>query len=190
MSSKWDELLERNRVYAETKHHPKTFFGEGPVAVPSIFIFACLDMRASVEEFLDVKPDALTKVVMAEALIVRNLGGRAKSGLHALLFLEEITQGQALKEVIVLHHTNCGCSINTTADIQKGLKSKYPQNTDEIEQLDFGTYIGGDLENHNRVVREDIKFLQDSPLLRDELKAHIRGYVFDIKTGKLTLVPQ
>ncbi|CAI6100950.1 unnamed protein product [Clonostachys chloroleuca] len=182
MASKWDELLERNRVYAETKHQPKTFLGEGPVAIPSVIIFACLDFRASVEEFLDLKPD--------EALVIRNLGGRVKSGLHALLFLEEVTKSQALKEVIIIHHTNCGCSVITTTDVRESLKSKYPQMADEIDQFDFGTYKGGDLENHNRVVREDIKLLQDSPLVREELKAHVRGYVFDIKTGTLSLVPQ
>uniref|UniRef100_A0A8H7N674 Carbonic anhydrase n=1 Tax=Bionectria ochroleuca TaxID=29856 RepID=A0A8H7N674_BIOOC len=177
MASKWDELLERNRVYAETKHQPKTFMGEGPVAIPSVIIFACLDFRASVEEFLDLKPD--------EALVIRNLGGRVKSGLHALLFLEEVTKSQALKEVIIIHHTNCGCTVITTADVRESLKSKYPQMADEIDQFDFGTYIGGDLENPG-----GYKALARIPLVREELKAHVRGYVFDIKTGKLSLVPQ
>ncbi|CAH0058205.1 unnamed protein product [Clonostachys solani] len=205
MASKWDELLERNRVYAETKHQPKEFLGMAPVALPSVIIFACLDFRASVEEFLDLKPDGkimmhtvaafrlspvLTTMFMTEALVIRNLGGRVKSGLHALLFLEEVTRSQALKEVVIIHHTNCGCSIQTTEGVRQSLKSKYPQMADEIDQLDFGTYKGGDLENHNQVVREDIKLLQDSPLVREELKAHVRGYVFDIKTGKLSLVPQ
>jgi hypothetical protein len=43
---------------------------------------------------------------MTEALVIRNLGGRVKSGLHALLFLEEVTKSQALKEVIIIHHTS------------------------------------------------------------------------------------
>jgi carbonic anhydrase len=34
-------------------------------------------------------------------------------------------------------------------------------------------------------VRDDVEFLRGSPLLREELKKNIHGFVFDIKTGKL-----
>lgn len=34
-------------------------------------------------------------------------------------------------------------------------------------------------------VKDDVEFLKGSPLLREELKQNIQGFVFDIKTGKL-----
>lgn len=34
-------------------------------------------------------------------------------------------------------------------------------------------------------VRDDVEFLKGSPLLREELKKNIQGFVFDVKTGKL-----
>lgn len=34
-------------------------------------------------------------------------------------------------------------------------------------------------------VRKSIAFLKESPLIPDQLKSNIRGFVFDIKTGEL-----
>jgi len=34
-------------------------------------------------------------------------------------------------------------------------------------------------------VREDLKFLKESALVRQEIKDNARGYVYDIKSGKL-----
>jgi carbonic anhydrase len=34
-------------------------------------------------------------------------------------------------------------------------------------------------------VREDLNFLTSEPLVRQELKDNAKGYVYDIKTGKL-----
>jgi len=37
-------------------------------------------------------------------------------------------------------------------------------------------------------VREDLKFLRAQPLIRQEVKDNAKGYVYDIKTGKLNPV--
>ena len=37
-------------------------------------------------------------------------------------------------------------------------------------------------------VRANVKVIKNSSLIRDELKAHTKGLIFDIKTGKLTEV--
>lgn len=38
-------------------------------------------------------------------------------------------------------------------------------------------------------VIEDLKFLKTTPLLRQEIKDNAKGYVYDIKSGKLIPVP-
>jgi carbonic anhydrase len=38
---------------------------------------------------------------------------------------------------------------------------------------------------HKESIAEDIRYLQESKLVRDELKKNIHGYLFDIKTGEL-----
>jgi carbonic anhydrase len=37
-------------------------------------------------------------------------------------------------------------------------------------------------------VREDLKFLKSLPLIRQEIKDNAKGYIYDIKTGKLSPV--
>jgi carbonic anhydrase len=37
-------------------------------------------------------------------------------------------------------------------------------------------------------VREDLDFLRSEPLIRQEIKDNAKGYVYDIKTGKLNPV--
>jgi len=38
-------------------------------------------------------------------------------------------------------------------------------------------------------VREDLKFLREQVLVRQEIKDNARGYIYDIKTGKLRAIP-
>jgi carbonic anhydrase len=38
-------------------------------------------------------------------------------------------------------------------------------------------------------VREDLRFLNAQPLIRQELIDNAKGYIWDIKTGKLTQIP-
>ncbi len=42
---------------------------------------------------------------------------------------------------------------------------------------------------HKETIRQDLKFFKESPLVRQELKDRVYGYVYDIKTGKLIPVP-
>lgn len=46
------------------------------------------------------------------------------------------------------------------------------------------------LSSLDKSVREDLKVLRDSPLVRPELKEHLHGYVLDIKTGLLRQVKE
>jgi len=48
-----------------------------------------------------------------------------------------------------------------------------------------GTDINRSLEQS---VRDDLKIVRDSPMVRQELKDKAIGFVFDIKTGLLTKV--
>ena len=48
-----------------------------------------------------------------------------------------------------------------------------------------------DLKPHNSLeqsVKDDVAILKNSHLMRPELKKQIRGFVFDIQTGKLSEV--
>ncbi|KAH8897955.1 carbonic anhydrase [Thozetella sp. PMI_491] len=178
---KWTDLLHQNQVYSEEKHCAKATIGKEGFELPSVFIFSCIDFRASAEELLDMHSE--------DAFVVRNLGGRVKNSLNALLFVEEFTKGQALKDVIIIHHTDCGCTHNSEEGLRDGLKAKNPEQALEIDQLEFGTYDGSSLEKHKIAVRQDMELLKSSSLIREELKDRVYGYIYDIKSGRLIAVP-
>ncbi|KAL7929786.1 carbonic anhydrase [Trichoderma chlorosporum] len=179
MAPTWEELLERNRVYADTQHKPKPLLGQPGFEIPSVLIFTCVDFRVSAEAFLGLKGD--------EAFVARIPGGRIATGLQTLLFLDTFTQGQALKDIAIIHHLDCGCTHATDEVIKNALKAKSPQQSHEIDKMSFGTYFGHDLQQHINTVEKDIKFVKDSPLIREDLRIH--GYVFDLQSGRLVPVP-
>lgn len=59
-----------------------------------------------------------------------------------------------------------------------------------MENFNCNTYpltrLAGRLEES---VREDLRFLSAQPLIRQELIDNAKGYIYDIKTGKLTQIP-
>jgi carbonic anhydrase len=42
---------------------------------------------------------------MLDAIIVRNAGGRIKNNINDLLFFDTFSQGQTLKDIVIIHHT-------------------------------------------------------------------------------------
>ncbi|KAH8896579.1 carbonic anhydrase [Thozetella sp. PMI_491] len=182
MAPAWTDLLERNRTYSESKHQPKPFISEPDFGLPTVFIFSCIDIRVPVEQILSLKPE--------DAFIARNLGGRVKSSLHALLYLDvfAVSQGGGFKDVVIIHHTDCGCTHATDDIIKSALKQQAPEAAAEADQLAFGTYDGSSIEKHEETLRADLQLFKSSPFVRPELKESVRGYLYDIKTGKLSAV--
>ncbi|KAL7796367.1 carbonic anhydrase [Trichoderma afarasin] len=177
----WTELLEGNRVYAETQHKPAALLGQPGFEIPSVMIFTCIDFRASAEAFLGMKGD--------EAFVVRNPGGRITTGIQSLLFVDTLTGGQALKDIVIIHHFDCGCTHITDDVIKDALKAKSPELGAEIDKMAFGTYSAKNVQQHINNIETDIKFLKDSPLVREELKERVHAYIFDLQSGKLVAVP-
>ncbi|KAK7736341.1 hypothetical protein SLS63_003318 [Diaporthe eres] len=69
-----------------------------------------------------------------------------------------------------------------TEDGIKGyLKERHLGDDEQIDKLQFG--VGNKLEQR---VRDNVKLIKDSPFVREELKAHTKGLIYDIKTGVLT----
>ncbi|KAL7952692.1 carbonic anhydrase [Trichoderma compactum] len=163
MEPTWTELLERNRVYAETQHKPHILLGQPGFDIASVIIFTCIDFRASAEAFLGMKDH--------EAFVVRIPGDRITTSLQSLLFVDTLTGGQAIKDVVIIHH----------------LESRTRA---EIDKMAIGTYSGRNLQQdrHINTVETDIKIWKDSPLVREELKERVHGYVFDLQSGKLVAV--
>ncbi|KAL3482681.1 carbonic anhydrase [Aspergillus germanicus] len=175
-------LLERNAAYAKT-HTPILTNAEikaSGIPAYKTLIITCTDGRIRPERFLDFEHPH-------EFLISRNSGARARPALANLLALDDLV---GLETVLVIGHTDCGAhNFNEDAikERLRGRASNVPTPSDssrDIEALEFGK-IEGSIEQS---VQGDVRFLKESPLVREGLKGSIFGVVFDINSGELVRV--
>ncbi|KAM0449535.1 hypothetical protein ACHAO4_007556 [Trichoderma viride] len=96
--------------------------------------------------------------------------------------MDKFLQNQ-LKEVVIIHHDDCGVQHVTADEISADLKEKFPEHCASIDKLHFDMHDPDGVENS---VKKDIKFLKDCPFLRKDIA--IRGFIYDLKTNKLTEV--
>jgi carbonic anhydrase len=81
-------------------------------------------------------------------------------------------------EIAVIHHTDCGMLTFTNPDLHAKVRQDLGADATGIDFLPFA-----DVEES---VREDVAFLLSSPLISGETL--IRGFVYDVRTGKLSEV--
>ncbi|ORY68290.1 carbonic anhydrase [Pseudomassariella vexata] len=171
-----EEMLRRSSEIAKTTHKPFPLFSELAAVdapKPKIFIFSCIDPRADPASFFGIGP--------ADALIVKNIGGHVNANFENLIFIDQFLG--TLTDVLVIQHTDCGALHITNEAIRQNLKDNDLGRKEDIDELDFGTFTS--VEDQ---VRRNVKFIKDSPFIRDELKARTQGLAYDIKTGVVTRV--
>ncbi|KAH8807299.1 carbonic anhydrase [Xylogone sp. PMI_703] len=171
------DLLQRAEEYAKSSS-PLPYVSEAPkdFVAPTVAIFSCCDFRFYPEEYFQLKK--------GEAFVFRTVGGNLKPYLQDLLFLETLLNSK-LEEIIVIHHEDCGTTRITPSMIKEHTKRAAPERAAEIDHLDFQMHNGKNLEES---VRNDLKFLRESPYIRKELGLNAKGYVFYMKTNKLVQV--
>ena len=155
-----DELLKANEAYAAT-------FDRGNLPLPParrVAIVTCMDAR--------ILPSRALGLEEGDAHVIRNAGGRARDALRSLIISQRLL---GTREVAVIHHTDCGMLTFSNRDLRTKVKADLGQDTGEFDFLPFQDLDGS--------VREDIDFLQATQLLDPETL--IRGFVYDVTTGKL-----
>lgn len=155
-----DELLENNKAYAAQ-------FASGDLPIPpgrQVAVVACMDAR--------LIPSRILGLEEGEAHIIRNAGGMAKDALRSLVISQRLL---GTNEVIVIHHTDCGMLTFKNEDLYAKVREDLDADASSIDFLPFQ-----DLEQS---VRDDLALLGSSPLIPDDVS--IRGFVYDVKTGKL-----
>jgi carbonic anhydrase len=159
--SKTDELLENNRRYAEAFGHP------GLPPSPGVAVVACMDARLNVYGILGLKE--------GEAHVIRNAGGVVTDDEIRSLAISQRLLGT--REIILIHHTECGMLTFTDDDFKAGIEAetglKPPWAAESFSDLDAD-------------VRQSIKRITTSPFIPH--KDAVRGFVFDVGTGRLTEV--
>jgi carbonic anhydrase len=155
-----DELLKANQAYAAT-------FDRGHLPLPParrLAIVTCMDAR--------ILPSRSLGLEEGDAHVIRNAGGRARDALRSLIISQRLL---GTREVAVIHHTDCGMLTFNNRELRRKVQEDLGQDTGEFDFLPF--------QNLDDSVREDIEFLQATQLLDPETL--IRGFVYDVRTGKL-----
>lgn len=161
-----DELLAANQQYAAK-------FDQGSLAMPpakKIAIVACMDARLSVEQLLGLKT--------GDAHIIRNAGGVVtEDALRSLIISHHLLGTQ---EFIVINHTDCG--MVTFKDDQLLDKLEEQTGVSVVAPAHFHTFK--DVEQN---VRQQIARIKNHPYVRN---VPVRGFVYDVKSGKLNEVTE
>jgi carbonic anhydrase len=155
-----DEFLQANEQYAAN-------FKKGDLPLPpgrKVAVLACMDAR--------LDPARILGLEEGDAHVIRNAGGRAADALRSLVISEQLL---GTNTIVILHHTDCGMLTFTDDVIHEKVKHDLHADADHIAFLPF--------KDLDQSVRDDITFLRSSLLIPESIE--IRGFVYDVKTGKL-----
>ncbi|MFD1044469.1 beta-class carbonic anhydrase [Kibdelosporangium lantanae] len=157
-----DELLANNTRYAENF--------TGPLPLPPakhVAVVACMDARINVYGVLGLNE--------GEAHVIRNAGGVVTDDEIRSLAISQRLLGTT--EIILIHHTDCGMLTFTDDEFKKSIQD------DTGIKPGWAAEAFSDLEED---VRQSIARIRTSPFV--PTKDSIRGFIFDVATGKLNEV--
>lgn len=157
-----DDYLKNNEAYAAQF--------SGPLPLPPskhVAVVACMDARLDVYRILGLND--------GEAHVIRNAGGVITDDEIRSLAISQRLLGT--KEIILIHHTDCGMLTFTDDDFKKGIQ-------DEIGvKPNWAAEAFPDVDSD---VRQSLARIENSPFVTKHESA--RGFVFDVATGKLNEV--
>jgi carbonic anhydrase len=157
-----DDLLANNAEYAAS------FSGRLPMPPgKGVAVLACMDARLDVYRLLGLQE--------GEAHVIRNAGGVVTDDAIRSLTISQRLLGTT--EVVLIHHTDCGMLTFTDDTFKADIQS------DTGIKPHWSAEAFSDLEQD---VRQSIARIKTSPFVPN--KDSVRGFVFDVGTGKLTEV--
>jgi carbonic anhydrase len=157
-----DDLLANNAHYAETF--------AGPLPLPparQVAVLACMDARLDVYRVLGLAE--------GDAHVIRNAGGVVTDDEIRSLAISQRLLGT--REIVLIHHTDCGMLTFTDEDLLGAIEA------DTGVRPTWSCETFTDLEAD---VRASVQRILDSPFV--PVKDSVRGFVFDVATGRLTEV--
>src|SRR6187549_2407440 len=158
-----DELLRNNEAYAASFEH-------GDLPLPpgkKLAVVACMDARLDVHAILGLAP--------GDAHVIRNAGGVVTDDEIRSLAISQRLLGT--KEIIVIHHTDCGMLTFTDDEFKRAIQD------DTGIKPSWAAESFGDLEEE---VRQSMRRIEASPFVTKH--ESLRGFIFDVATGKLNEV--
>jgi|SRR6185369_6168980 carbonic anhydrase len=156
-----DKVLRRNTEFA--LNYDPEFISPRPRM--GLVVIACMDTRITLAA-LGLKPQ--------DAHFIRNAGGIVTDDVIRSLLVSHYFLGT--NEVMVINHTDCGLMKASEEEMQAKVEREagLPANA----PVRFHAF-----KNVDRNVRMQLAKLREHSWVREELT--IRGFVFDVKTGRL-----
>ena len=158
-----DQLLENNKRYAES-------FDKGDLQLaPSkgVAIVACMDARLDVYRICGIEE--------GDAHVIRNAGGVVTHDEIRSLALSQRLLGTT--EIMLIHHTDCGMLTFTDDEFKREIQNEIGQ------KPNWAAEAFPDVEDD---VRQSLQRVRNSPFVTKT--SSLRGFVFDVATGKLNEV--
>ena len=155
-----DELLRNNERYAAS-------FDKGGLPSPPgkhVAVVACMDAR--------LNPYGILGLREGDAHVIRNAGGVVTDDVIRSLTISQRLLGT--REIILVHHTECGMLSFKDDDVKAQIQAETGI------RPPFALEAFADLDED---VRQSIARIKASPFIRH--KEAVRGFVYDVKTGRL-----
>jgi len=155
-----DELLENNGRYAAA-------FSKGDLPMPpgkQVAIVACMDARIETGRMLGIEE--------GDAHVIRNAGGVVSDDVIRSLTISQRLLGT--REIILVHHTDCGMLTFQDADVKEQILS------DTGIRPHFALEAFPDVDED---VQQSITRIRASPFIPHT--DQIRGFVYEVETGRL-----
>lgn len=157
----FDELVSANQDFAGR-------FDKGDLPMPparQVAVLTCMDARLHPETFLGLR--------VGDAHVIRNAGGRASDDAIRSLVISQRLLGT--KEIVVIHHTDCGMLTFSNDDLVAKIRKELGADATGIDFLPFS-----DLEQS---VFDDVETVRGSELIPDDIP--ITGAIYDVKSGRV-----
>jgi len=155
-----DELLRNAERYAER-------FDQGELPLPPakrVAVLACMDAR--------LNPSGLLGLSEGDAHLIRNAGGVVTDDEIRSLAISQRLLGT--EEIILIHHTDCGMLTFSDDAFRRQVQD------DTGIKPEWAAEAFDDLDED---VRQSIARIKSSPFI--PRKDSVRGFVYDVRTGRL-----
>jgi carbonic anhydrase len=155
-----DDLLENNAAYAATFDQA----GLDRPPAPKVAVVACMDARLDVFRMLGLRP--------GDAQVIRNAGGVVTEDVIRSLAISQRLLGT--REIILVHHTGCAMLTFTDDAFRRSI---------EQETGIRPSWAPGAFPDLDEDVRQCLARVTASPFIPH--RQHVRGFVYDVATGRL-----
>lgn len=143
-------------------------FTKGDLPMPpgrKFAVLACMDARLDPAKALGLEE--------GDAHVIRNAGGRASDdAIRSLVISQQLLGTEA---IVVVHHTDCGMLTFSNDDLRGKVKDVFGVDASGIDFLPFSDV--------DQSVRDDVQAIRANPMIPASIP--IRGYAYDVKTGRI-----